>query len=273
MYTFLLAACLLPPAPPQARDRLEFEHSMLRGTWVIESMTENGEKIGKDLISEKFTRGGLVAFGNRMFRLVDPETGKYRDTAFRISPGETPKQMDIITKDDEVLQGIYKFDDEKLVACFRDQSYGVRPADFASEPGQNTLLFELKLLPRPREEAEKPEPPKVDAPTTEEVARSKDRQLTSMAVGTWLQNDGQGSVTVVLREDGTFTSTRSWTQPSKKLFVGTTTSAGRWSITDSTINARITGSTDKKSLDQVFSGKLQTVSPDSMTYTDLFGRL
>jgi uncharacterized protein (TIGR03067 family) len=269
----ILALGLVAGIGRAQEDDLTFEHNLLRGTWVIQSFVENGENYGKELVAEKFTRNGLIAFGNRMFRMVDPDTGAFKDRAFRIMPKNTPKQMDIITKDDDVLQGIYKFDGDRLIVCLRDQQFGVRPTEFRSTVGSHAMLNEATLLPQPRETAEQPAPPKVDEPNAQEVARAKERQIRQMSVGKWLQTDAQGTVTIDLRDDGTFTSTRTWSQPSKKLFVGTTVNTGRWGLSDGTVTARVTGSTDRRDLDQVFSGKIQTISPDSITYTDLFGRM
>src|SRR5271157_1686602 len=93
-------------------DRLSLPraHQMLSGVWQVVAVTDNGDSIGPELIRRKVVQNGKVSIGNRVITHVNPETGETRTTGYIINPLKSPKQIDLITPEERILPGIYKFE-------------------------------------------------------------------------------------------------------------------------------------------------------------------
>ena len=96
-------------------------------------------------------RGGQFTVANRVITHINPETGETKSTAFLINPVTSPRQIDLITADDRMLPGIYRFDDDGLVVCYTNRHGHGRPTDFASTEGSNRILIRLKVSEAPVE--------------------------------------------------------------------------------------------------------------------------
>ena len=122
--------------PGHRRRRLEADglelqraHEMLAGSWQFLSINDKGEKLGPRLVETRFARDGILTIADRRMTVVNPVTGEQRTATYRIDPSRSPRRIDLITRDDRILRGIYKFDDDNLVLCLQpDESRNV-PAD------------------------------------------------------------------------------------------------------------------------------------------------
>ena len=126
-------------------DRLRNQRGLLEGIWTIDSIVQNGETLGADLIRAKVAEEGKLAFGTRMVTMIRPGSGQARTIAYRLDPSISPRGIDLFGEDDSLLQGIYRFDGDKVIFCLRDQKDGERPTEFASEYGDQTILMTLRV--------------------------------------------------------------------------------------------------------------------------------
>ncbi len=254
-------------------SELQTSHDLLTGIWDIVTVTENGERYGTQLIQRKLAQDGKVIIGSRVVQMISPDSGAKRISGYRINPASEPKQIDFTTEFDNVKKGIYKFDGEDLMICLNNDPAGSRPTDFEAPAGSNRRSIRLHMAdPEPPTHAEVAPPPA--APSAEELARQKQDTIRNMLVGSWITSDSKGSVTTVLRSDGTFTTTREWSKAVKRLFEGdTSSSSGRWSYENGLLRATILSTSDRKMAGQTFYGRIQSIGATTMVAEDGSGSL
>lgn len=126
-------------------SELRSAHQMLAGDWKIVSATDNGDLIGPELFRRKIAQNGTIRVANRVITHVNPETGETRTTGYMINPAMFPRRIDLITPEERILKGIYKFDDKDLLICYSTREGSTRPADFESQPGSFRILLRLRL--------------------------------------------------------------------------------------------------------------------------------
>ncbi len=123
-------------------------HELLAGSWEFMSLTDKGESLGPALIRNKFARDGVLDIAGRKMTIVSPETGEKRTASFRIDAAKSPRQIDLITRDDRIFRGIYKFEDEDLVVCLQPGDSTSRPTDFVAPESSGRILARLKTISR-----------------------------------------------------------------------------------------------------------------------------
>lgn len=157
--------------PKASESEIRRAHQMLAGRWEAVSIIDNGDKIGAELVRSRMARGGLFTISNRIVSHVNPETGETKSTAFLLNPLTSPKQFDLITADDRLLPGIYRFDDDELIVCYTNRHGQGRPTDFASTEGSNRILMRLKVSDAPAETRATVDRGPAAAPAAESSAR------------------------------------------------------------------------------------------------------
>jgi uncharacterized protein (TIGR03067 family) len=288
---------LLLGATPVGGDRrptereIEAAHEMLAGDWVIRSIVDDGQTLGPELIRAKFAQSGRIHVGTRTATRIIPGTGERRVTAIRVDPTQHPAEIDITTRFDEVLKGIYKFNGDRLILCLAKSEEDPKPTDFTAADGSNRSLIELELA----KPAPPPPPPTDDDAEAIEAARRRDAEIQrrndearqraeevqrreeearQRIVGVWEYSDRKGVMTLTFRSDGTFATVRSWSKPLKRMVEGgLTTSQGRWYYSRGVIDARVMASTDPRDLGHVYTGWIESVDSDTLVLRNLFGDL
>jgi uncharacterized protein (TIGR03067 family) len=151
-------------------------------------MVDDGETLTRDLIRSKLAEGGQIRVVDRSFEIINPETGEARTTAFRIDPSQNPRRIDVISRDDRILRGIYRFEGDQLVICQQSKPEEPRPDTFEARAGSGRMLLRLKLASdstarsAPASSATKKEAPEAAPataaatrrPTESEIARVRD---------------------------------------------------------------------------------------------------
>jgi uncharacterized protein (TIGR03067 family) len=132
----------------------------LDGKWHVVSLTERGKEV-KDEAVHLMT---LEFKGNRLtMSMLD----KSKDSAVRLDPGKTPREIDLEEAGrPRKLLGIYKVEKDTLTLCFDDKEK-VRPTKFESTAEGGQVLLVLK-----RGEA------KVDPKAAEKLREGADRTVS-----------------------------------------------------------------------------------------------
>jgi uncharacterized protein (TIGR03067 family) len=280
----------------QSGDDVSREHGMLRGWWNLEEMVDDGELLNATFIGEKIVKDRRVSIGNRLIKIVNPVTGSERTWSFRLEPKTSPRRLEIVNDHDEQVPGIYRFEGDKLIMCLSSGDKGSPPTEFSAPAGSGHVLLTMSLVPTEQiaaeeakaaaaaEAARKAEAAKSDhhlvaaisrteAASPREVERSRDVELARMLVGKWRMTDSQGTVTVELRDDGSMSASRIWDKALKRMFQGTTYSTGSWTVANGGVTARVTGSTSRRMLDDVFFGHIRSIDSRTVVLTDVLGRV
>lgn len=158
--------------PANARPsetELKEARQLLMGVWELDSIVDNGEKLGAGLIRRKVASSGKVTIGERMIQFQNPVTGEDRVTAYRLDPTTNPRQIDVINEYDRLLRGIYRFEGDQLVVCLQHQDGGPRPVRFEALDHSNLVVLRLNLVDSKApatEPATMPKPPASLTPST-----------------------------------------------------------------------------------------------------------
>ncbi len=255
--------------PGPSEGALRRAHELLSGSWDILSFIDDGATLAPDLIRAKFAENGRVQIGTRTVALVYPKTGERRISALRIDPSKTPSEIDLTTQFDEVLKGIYRINGDELSICLAKRDGDERPTEFHAPLGSNDALLRLKMARTDLASPATRSVPRPVDPRQQEVERIKRR-----IAGAWSYKDSRGILSLVFREDGTFTATRSWQSGIKRIFEGdTTTSNGRWSYSGGFLDTLVTSTMDPKLLSRNFRFSLQSIGDNTLVVKNLFGEL
>ncbi len=126
-------------------SELHSAHQMLSGAWQVVTLTDNGDSMGPELVRRKIVQDGRISIANRVITHFNPETGETRTTGYIINPSKSPKQIDLITPEERILPGIYKFEGDDLVVCFASREGRPRPEQFESTSDSFFTLLRLKI--------------------------------------------------------------------------------------------------------------------------------
>jgi len=184
---FMVGLAVTAQTGPTAAE-LERAHRLLAGTWDVLEMVDDGETLTRDLIRSKLAAGGQIRVVDRSFEIIKPDTGEARTTAFRIDPSQNPRRIDVISRDDRILRGIYRFEGDELVICQQTKPEEPRPDTFEARAGSGRMLLRLKLasdstaISAPASSATKKDAPEAAPatvaatrrPTESEIARVRD---------------------------------------------------------------------------------------------------
>jgi uncharacterized protein (TIGR03067 family) len=111
------------------------ERKKFEGTWTVESVREVGKDVREEFKDTTFTFAGD--------KITIRKGGEGEEGTFRIDPGKTPRQIDVIFEG-KTVDGIYAFEGGKLKLCTAKK--GERPTEFKSAAGSKTALFVLKRV-------------------------------------------------------------------------------------------------------------------------------
>jgi len=258
------------------QGELTRDRDLLGGTWQIQSIVDEGETLSADIIRTKIAEDGRVRIGVRGASVISPRDDQNRLWAYRIDPSQSPKHIDVTTRFDTVLKGIYTFDGDRLLLCVAKTEDDPRPTTFEASSGSDRMLYRMKMVqddPAPAQPPVKVQAPKpAPQPSADELARRREQKIREMLAGSWSMTDKKGNLVAVFRADGTFTSTRTFAK--RRLFEpDTTTNNGSWAYGQGILSARVTGTTDRDMLGYGFVGRLQSIGDDAMVTADNTGKL
>jgi uncharacterized protein (TIGR03067 family) len=124
----LLAACNRQQSPKTDLARFQ-------GTWYLTSATRDGNVLPQDKVKQT-----TIVFKGDTFRF--PGSAEYatsREGTFTLDETKTPKEMDAISTDQQVMLGIYRLEENGYKVCFAPPGKP-RPTEFVSTPGTGYIL-------------------------------------------------------------------------------------------------------------------------------------
>jgi uncharacterized protein (TIGR03067 family) len=142
--SLLVVLVMNAPNQPQFLGR---EQEQLLGTWQVESVIHlfQGERQ-----KESETKFGKARFTfhkeNRLTVHLPKATG---ELSYRLNPKSNPKTIDLTEADkasgeEYTFQGIYKFENDRLILCYGSTDVEDRPTDFDVKGKRNVVLLVLK---------------------------------------------------------------------------------------------------------------------------------
>jgi uncharacterized protein (TIGR03067 family) len=137
----LLAACNRQ-APETAQTQTpepKTDLDRLQGTWYLDSAMKDGNVLPKD----KAIQTSIVFTGNTFRFPGSAEYATSKEGTIKLDETKTPKEMDAISTDKEVMLGIYAIDANGYKVCFAPPGKP-RPTEFISTP-ENGQIFQYWL--------------------------------------------------------------------------------------------------------------------------------
>src|SRR5438552_4337559 len=128
----LIGACnrqaLAPAAPKTDLDRFQ-------GTWYLVMAMQDGNALPEDKVKQT-----TIVIKDDTFRF--PGSAEYatsREGTIKLDETKTPKEMDAISTEKEVMLGIYALEENGYKVCFAPAGKP-RPTEFTSTPGSDYIL-------------------------------------------------------------------------------------------------------------------------------------
>jgi uncharacterized protein (TIGR03067 family) len=126
----LLAACSrqAPAAPKTDLDRFQ-------GTWYLVMAMQDGQTLPEDKVKQT-----TIVFKGDTFRF--PGSAEYatsKSGTIKLDETKTPKEMDAISTEKEVMLGIYVLQENGYKVCFAPPGKA-RPTNMSSAPGSGYTL-------------------------------------------------------------------------------------------------------------------------------------
>jgi uncharacterized protein (TIGR03067 family) len=121
----LLGACNRQATPKTDLDRLQ-------GTWYLASAMQDGKALPEDKVKQTTI----------VFKGDFPGSAEYatsRAGTIKLDETKTPKEMDAISTEKEVMLGIYALEENGYKVCFAPAGKP-RPTEFTSTPGSGQIL-------------------------------------------------------------------------------------------------------------------------------------
>jgi len=107
----------------------------LQGTWNLVSAIQDGNALPEDKVKQT-----TIVFKGDTFRF--PGSAEYATSkagTIKLDETKTPKQMDAISTEKEVMLGIYALEENGYKVCFAPAGKP-RPTEFTSTPGSGQIL-------------------------------------------------------------------------------------------------------------------------------------
>jgi len=130
----LLAACNRQ-APTPATPKTDLDR--LQGTWYLDSAMQDGKPLPEGKVKQT-----TIVFKDNTFRF--PGSAEYATSkagTIKLDETKTPKGMDAISTEKEVMLGIYALEGDSYKVCFAPAGKP-RPTEFTSTPG-NGQIFQV----------------------------------------------------------------------------------------------------------------------------------
>ena len=118
---------------PAAAPKTDLDR--FQGTWYLVSAMEDGNALPEDKVKQT-----TIVIKDDTFRFPgSAEDATSKAGTIKLDENKTPKEIDSISTEKEVMLGIYRLEDNGYKVCFAPAGKP-RPTDFASAPGNGYIL-------------------------------------------------------------------------------------------------------------------------------------
>lgn len=248
----------------------------LRGAWEVIELVEDGKVIPKQAIPEWLPSGGRLEIEENAIVIHSPVDQKKHVRIFAIDATQYPHTITITDAKKDETRGIFRFDENRLIVCLAEAGEKL-PTEFSAKEGSHRILMVLqpaKGIPSPAAApATPPAKPKTeDLPAATVVT---DQDITRMLAGAWRLEDSVGSLYVLFRSNGTFSTTREVQELRlfQRVFVQTPVTAGTWKVERGTIRFTATSSLHPERVGNTFGFAVRSISETDMIYIDYLGHV
>lgn len=262
----------------------DVELKRLQGHWQVIELVEDGKVIPPSAIEDWLPSGGKIEIADNAIVTTSTDDGKKHVRILEVDGTQYPKGIEIKSRDQREVWGIYRFDNDRLLVCVADTSEATRPREFSAKAGSKRMLLTLKPVgrkivaderkpakPETKEPADHPEP------STAGSARSlTDEEATKLLSGsTWKYNDAHGALVLALGADGNFSTTRESTEMRlfKKVFVKAPVSNGSWSVQKGKLWFHIKASNDPDRVNVKVPFTLRVITEKDLIFVDYVGHV
>lgn len=253
------------------------ELDRFQGNWKVVELVEDGHVIPLDEIPTVLPSGGRLEVIEQSIVFTSPHDGKKRAREFSIDATKYPRTIDFGRPGAVTGQGIYRFDDSRLVVCFSPPDESERPGDLSAKKGSRRTLMVLERSSAPQAAAAaaepRPAPKETGTGTTGKLLT--DAEVTGMLKGTWRYSDSYGALFLILNADGTFSTVREVQELRlfHKTFVQTPVSSGTWQVQKGDLLLQVTSSIHASRAGQRLPFTIRSISAKDVIFVDYLGRL
>ena len=254
------------------------ELALFQGNWEVTELVEDGKIIPKEAIREWLPSGGRAQIAENAILFTSPQDGKKYAKVFSIDATRFPKGIDISSREKQVSQGIYRFDDKRLIVCLSDPTVAARPDEFSAAQGSKRMLMVLSPVKNKLLAASRPPPNTAVATQPQSRTTAKlltDDQVKEMLVGTWQMNDGLGPIYATINANGTFHTTRDVQEIRifQTVFVRTPVSSGTWNVRNGQLAYYVGASTYPERAGLTVALFVRSISAKDLIFVDALGRV
>jgi len=248
----------------------------LRGSWEVVELVEDGKVIPKQAIPEWLPSGGRLEIDENAIIIHDHTDQKKHVRVFEIDATQYPHTITITDAKKDKTQGIYRFDENRLVVCLAEGGEKP-PTEFSAKEGSRRILMVMQPAKGAAAAAPAPAAPAKPAKTDSLPAAVvvTDQDVTRMLDGIWRLEDSVGSLFVLFRSNGTFSTTREVQELRlfQRVFVQTPVTAGTWKVERGTIKFHVTSSIHPDRVGNTFGFAVRSISQTDMIYIDYLGHV
>jgi uncharacterized protein (TIGR03067 family) len=245
----------------------------MQGRWEVVELVEDGKVIPPEAIKEWLPSGGKLEIVDNAIIFQSPADGKRHVKLFSVDATQSPKGLDIVTKEGKDASGIVRFEEKQVVLCLADGDAS-RPTEFSAKEGSKRLLM---TLARPESAAPTKSPTAVPTRTSPGIAAKPltDPEVQGLLKGSWRYLDDAGALYVTFSDEGRFSTVREVKELRlfQKAFVQTPVSSGTWTMKDGQLNLRITASVHPDRVNHTFPFSIRSISQKDFIFVDYLGRV
>lgn len=247
------------------------EKQQLQGQWEVTELVEDGKVIPREAIREWLPSGGRIEIKENALIFDSPENEKKHVKLFSIDTTSYPKNIDLSTRDQKDVPGIYQFDKGKLIVCLSDPEIAKRPSAFAARQGSGQMLMILERTTSHASEksAATQQPQGITAKLL------TDAQVTKMLHGTWQFSDSIGNLYTTFNTNGTFSTVREVKEIRlfQKVFVETAVSSGQWTVNNGKVSFRVLSSIHWDRVNKTADFSIRSITATDLIFVDPLGHV
>ena len=248
------------------------------GHWDVTELVEDGKVIPRQAIPDWLPSGGRLEIADNAIIIHSTVDNKKHVRLFSIDATQYPRGITLTGTNKEVIPGIYRFDENRLIVCLADPG-DKAPTDFSAKEGTKRMLLVMqpaaasgKGTPKPADKNQS-----ASAKADDQVVATvlTDDDVAKLAGGVWKIDDTQGSLFIQIRNDGTFSTTREFQELRlfQKVFVQTPVTGGTWKVERGTIKFHVTSSIHPDRVGNTFGFAVRSISTKDMIFVDYLGHV